>query len=206
MILFSASFICWFITLDIFAFWNVPLGNILSKPEIICHQNFHQNIILPRPSLTILTLDVVRGVWRRRRRKVSRVSALGQELPRLLGCSETLDEFLPLLSPVRLFRRGPGLDLQQKHGESWTKVGILLKYSLYLVFIVVASSLILRCLCALHPGFGGIKRFSLLWLCLFTNTDMGLNSFLRKVSTATFTLNKSYFWSKLCWASFLFDF
>ena len=127
MILFSASFICWFITLDIFAFWNVPLGNILSKPEIICHQNFDQNIILPRPSLTILTLDVVRGVWRWWRRKVSRVSALGQELPRLLGCSETLDEFLPLLSPVRLFRRGPGLDLQQKHGKSWTKVGIFIK-------------------------------------------------------------------------------
>ena len=137
MILFSASFICWFITLDIFAFWNVPLGNILSKPEIICHQNFHQNIILPWPSLTVLTLDVVRGVWRRWRRKVPGVSAPGQELARLLGCPETPDEFLPFLSPVRLFRRGPGLNLQQKPRESWTNVGTIKVSTLFLLLLLL---------------------------------------------------------------------
>ena len=81
------------------------------------------------PSLTILALDVVTDIWWRGRGQVTRVASPGQELARLLGRPEASDKFLPFLPPVRLFRRGPGLNWSQNKGKvEWKS----LKYSLSL--------------------------------------------------------------------------
>ena len=125
----------------------MPVRNVRSKSR-----NRNVKTLSPeltfQPSLTISTLNIVRGIWGWRRGQIADISTLSQELLSNLGCPQTWYEFRSFFSPVRLWR------LELKKIFVKTELGQVCKVSNLGSSHIVSSPTVV---CGLSSGNSSLK-------------------------------------------------